>query len=76
MGGRVDVAGGHVAKDGAGGGDVGRVVVGEVFGAGGEEAVEEGAVGEGVGGDALSAHVREDGGDGAFLRFGGEGVEG
>lgn len=74
--GGVDVAGGHVGEDGAGGGDVGRVVVRELFAARGEEAVEEGAVREGVGLHALPAHVREDGRDGAFLHLWGKGVEG
>ena len=74
--GRVDVAGGHVGEDGAGGGDVGGVVAGELLAARGEEAVEDGAVGEEVRLDALPLHVREDGHDGALLRLGREGVEG
>ena len=57
--GRMEVAGGHVSEDGAGGRDVGGEIVRQRAAARGEQAVEEGAVGEGVRFDALTAHVRE-----------------
>ena len=69
-----------MVEDCGGGFDVGDVVVVAclVFGLGGwgEDAVEEVTVGELVGVDALELHVRDDGGDGALLRFWGQGAEG
>ena len=72
--------GGHVVEDGAGGGEVVErcmVCVAVVGFVAAEESVEKSAVGIGVGFDADSLHVVEDGGNGGLLGFGGGvGLEG